>query len=154
MLRAWVPDDVPFLWDMLLTAIHVPDGHEPPPKSILDDPAIAHYLAGFGTLEGDDAVVACDQDGRRLGAAWVRRLPPDDGGFGFVGADIPELSMAVLPEHRGRGLGRAMLEVLLASHPVMSLSVATDNAVAVRLYKSLGFAEVRPDGTSTTMVRR
>jgi ribosomal protein S18 acetylase RimI-like enzyme len=153
ILRQWKAGDEPFLWEMLYQAIHVPEGNEPPPRSVLDDPPIAHYLTGFGSRDGDDAVVACD-DGVPIGAAFCRRFSADDPSYGFVSADVPEVGMAVVPTHRGRGIGRAMLTYLLDRHPTMSLSVDTDNATARALYESLGFAVVRPDGTSVTMLRR
>lgn len=152
-LRPWNPDDVPFLWEMLHQSIHVVDGDTPPPRSIVDEPAIAHYLAGFGSRDGDDAVIACDDD-QPVGAAFCRRFSDDDPSYGFVGPDVPEVGMAVLATHRGRGIGRAMLAHLLDRHPVMSLSVDADNRAARALYESFGFVEVRPDGTAVTMVRR
>jgi ribosomal protein S18 acetylase RimI-like enzyme len=144
---------VPFLWEMLYQAIHVAEGQPAPPRSVLDDPPIAHYLTEFGSREGDDAVVACD-DAIPVGAAFCRRFGADDRSYGWVSADVPEVGMAVVPASRGKGIGRAMLTALLERHPTMSLSVDVDNVGARALYESLGFAVVRPDGTSVTMLRR
>lgn len=152
--RRWRPDDVPFLWDVLYLSIHVKDGWEQPPRSILDDHALAHYLRDFGTWEGDDAQVVCTDGGEPVAAAYCRRMRADDPGWGFVEEGIPEFGMAVLPEHRGRGLGRRVLTDLLERHPLMSLSVDFDNHVARRLYESLGFEPVGDDGNSLTMIRR
>jgi ribosomal protein S18 acetylase RimI-like enzyme len=60
----------------------------------------------------------------------------------------------VLAAHRGRGLGRLVLEHLLERHPVMSLSVDLDNAAARHLYASMGFEWVADEGTAATMLRR
>ncbi len=54
--------------------------------------------------------------------------------------------LGVLPEHRGKGLGRAILleaiETLkAASATEIMLQVATENATALSLYKSCGFRE-------------
>jgi ribosomal protein S18 acetylase RimI-like enzyme len=152
-VRQWTPGDEPFLWEMLYQAIHVPEGHARPPRSVLDDPAIRHYLAEFGSKRGDDAVVSHD-DGVRVGAAFCRLFSADDPSYGFVADDVPEVSMAVISAYRGRGIGRAMLSALLDRHPTMSLSVDAGNAVARALYESLGFALVHGDGTSVTMLRR
>lgn len=152
-LRHWEPQDEPFLWDMLYLAIHVPDGHEAPPRSVLEDPSIGHYLVEFGSRFGDDAVVAWDDD-VAVGAAFCRRFNNDHPSYGFVSDDIPEVGMAVLPTHRGRGIGRALLTELLDRHPVMSLSVDTVNLRACALYESMGFFVVRSGGTSVTMLRR
>ena len=61
------------------------------------------------------------------------------------GADIRLVDLALLPEHRGQGLGRALLEALLLearnrSCPVR-LRVARDNP-AQRLYARVGFQAV------------
>lgn len=144
---------MPFLWEMLHQSIHVPAGQAPPPLSVVDEPGIAHYLRDFGRLAGDDAEVVVDHEGRRVAAAFCRRLPADDPGYGFVRADIPEFGMAVVGEHRGKGLGRLVLSALLRRHPRMSLSVDRDNIVARRFYDSLGFVEVGDDGNSVTMLR-
>ena len=152
-LRTWEPDDEPFLWDMLHQAIHVGDGQAPPPRSVLDDPPIRHYLAGFGSRFGDDAVIAC-VDGVPIGAAFCRLFGADEPAYGFVSEDVPELGMAVIRPHRGSGIGRAMLSHLVARHPAMSLSVDTGNVAARSLYESSGFTVVRAEGSSLTMFRR
>lgn len=152
-LRNWDAGDESFLWEMLYQAIHVAEGDAPPPRSVLDDPPISHYLSGFGSGIGDDAVIACEDD-RRIGAAFCRRFTADDPPYGFISEDIPEVGMAVLQDYRGRGVGRAMLTELLSRYPTMSLSVDAANLGARALYESLGFAVVRPDGTSLTMLRQ
>ncbi len=64
--RTWIPDDVPFLWEMLYRALHVRHGQQPFPRSVLQGPGIAHYLEEFGTRPGDDAHVALDADGQGI----------------------------------------------------------------------------------------
>jgi ribosomal protein S18 acetylase RimI-like enzyme len=81
----------------------------------------------------------------------VRRgagLPGDDPGFGFVALDVPELTIGVVAEARGRGIGRRLLERLIADARErgvarLSLSVELDNP-AMALYEHLGFATGRP----------
>lgn len=55
--------------------------------------------------------------------------------------------VATRPEHRGRGLGRAVFEFvlteLLADHPFVGLFVDRSNDPAIALYRSLGMA-LRP----------
>jgi ribosomal protein S18 acetylase RimI-like enzyme len=152
--RTWRADDVPFLWDILHLSIHVREGFDPPPRSVLDDHAIAHYLIDFGQQPGDDAQVVEDEHGTRVAAAFCRCTTASDPGYGHVAPDVPELGMAVIESCRGRGVGRLVLEGLLARNPVMSLSVDLDNAVARHLYESLGFEWVADDGTAATMLRR
>lgn len=147
--------DEAFLWDMLYQSIHVRPGVAAPPRAVLDQPEIAHYLVDFGARIGDDAEIACSTvDGVRIGAAFCRRMSVDDPGYGFVAADVPEVGMAVVALWHGIGVGTALLQALLARHPTMSLSVDDDNVGAARLYRRLGFVEHAQVGTATTMVRR
>jgi predicted kinase/ribosomal protein S18 acetylase RimI-like enzyme len=152
--RPWRAEDIPFLWEVLYLSIHIPEGRPPAPRSMLDAPDIAHYLRDFGRRAGDDAQIVTDDAGVPVAAAYCRRMRADDPGYGFVSADVPELGMAVLAAHRGRGLGRLVLEHLLERHPVMSLSVDLDNAAARHLYASMGFEWVADEGTAATMLRR
>jgi ribosomal protein S18 acetylase RimI-like enzyme len=75
-------------------------------------------------------------------------LPSADPGFGFVAADIPELSRWVASSNRGQGLGRRLLravqqEARLRRLRHISLSVEEINH-ARRLYEQEGFVGV-PD---------
>jgi ribosomal protein S18 acetylase RimI-like enzyme len=157
--RPWQPDDLPFLWDMLYESIHVRDGDVPPPRSILEEPGLAHYLVGFGR-DGDDAQIAVEDRGAvdidvtRIGAAWCRRTTTDDPGYGFVDEHTPELGIAVITEWRGRGVGTRLIEELIDRNPAMSLSVDDQNDAARLLYERLGFVDVGGEGTARTMLRR
>ncbi len=151
--RRWQLDDVPFLWDMLYDSIHVPDGDAPLPRSILLEHDIAHYLEGFGR-ERDDAQIAVDEAGARIGAAWCRTTTAADPGYGFVAEDIPELGTAIVAAWRGRGVGSRLIEELADRNPALSLSVDDDNESARRLYLRLGFVPLGVNGTATTMLRR
>lgn len=119
---------------------------------MLDEPDVAHYIVGFGTGEGDIGFVAEAPQGRPVGAAWVRRFQATDPGYGFVDDATPELSIAVEPDHRGRGIGTLLLTRLLDAAPRCSLSVDSRNP-ARSLYTRLGFTVVAVVGTSTVMLR-
>lgn len=152
-IRCWTSDDRDFLWEVLYLSLHVPDGADPFPRSVLSQPAIAHYLTGFGERDGDDAVVAVQGDGEQMGAAFCRRFSTDDPSYGFVDEDTPELSIAVLARWRGRGAGRSLLTALVDAHPRMSLSVDPANFVARTLYRRMGFVDIGTAGSSITMLR-
>lgn len=90
-----------------------------------------------------------------VGAAWLRLLPADDPGYGFVAADIPELSMAIVAGWRRQGIGRRLLRAVVAQaldtgRTGVSLSVERDNP-AQDLYQSEGFRTVRSERDSDTM---
>ncbi|WP_349775145.1 bifunctional helix-turn-helix transcriptional regulator/GNAT family N-acetyltransferase [Curtobacterium sp. MCSS17_007] len=123
----------------------------------LDRPDFAHYFVGFDGSR-DRGVVAVDGEGP-VGVAWVRFLPADDPGYGFVSEDVPELTLAVEPRGRGRGIGTALLTRLLAAGRAagwrgVSLSVEDGNTGARILYERVGFRTVGRNGDSDTMLVR
>lgn len=151
-IRPLTAEDEPFLWEMLFQAIHVPNGHPPLSRDVLNLPELARYVQGWGR-DGDCGFLAAV--GEPVGAVWLRLLVAEDRGFGYVADDTPELSIALLPEFRGRGIGTQLLSRLFAApcgETPVSLSVSTDNP-AVRLYRRFGFAGVGETGDSLTMVR-
>jgi ribosomal protein S18 acetylase RimI-like enzyme len=94
--------------------------------------------------------------GTPAGACWLRLFPADDPGYGYVAADVPELSMGVVPGHRRRGVGRLLLRAVLADAraaglPAVSLSVERANA-ATRLYAAEGFRTVASYEDADTML--
>ena len=148
-MRPASADDQAFISEMQFEAFFVPPEAEPFPRSILDDPNIRKYHAGFGTRRGDVGVIAETPGGEPLGAAWARLVE----GYGFVDAATPEIGLAVVGSARGSGIGTALLRALLADVPRCSLSVDTRNP-AMRLYERLGFElVVHDDGGSATMLR-
>jgi ribosomal protein S18 acetylase RimI-like enzyme len=123
---------------------------------LLRDAAVAVYIEGWGR-PGDAGVIAEDEDGVPLGAAWYRRFTQAEHGYGFLAPEVPELTVAVAPQNRGRGVGTALLEALVEraeaeGAPALSLSVEDDNP-ALRLYERLRFERVGRAGTAWTMRR-
>ena len=140
--------DVPLLRAMLYEAFAWrPCVTAPPRDEVLAWPDVARYVDGWG--RPDDLGMIADDD---AGAAWVRRFTNEDHGYGFVAEHVPELTIGVAPQARGRGVGTALLEELLSRVGCVSLSVETDNP-AVRLYERFGFVRVGYVGTSWTMLR-
>ena len=154
LLRPACVEDEDFLWQILYQAIYVGPGEETPPHSILNEPGIAQYLQGWGR-EHDWGWIAEDPSGQALGAAWIRRWQDQEQGYGFYREDIPELTIALLPESRGLGIGTALMNQLIDTareqgYPGISLSVARENP-ARSLYQRLGFEEVGGDDHSLIM---
>jgi [ribosomal protein S18]-alanine N-acetyltransferase len=151
-IRPLEAEDISFLRVALYHAIFVPPGIEAPPISIVDLPEIAAYIENFGQRAGDVGGVA-QVNGVPVGAAWARLLH----GYGYVEAHTPELSIALLPDYRGMGIGTRLMEWLLEalkpSVTQVSLSVHVENP-AYRLYQRLGFQTIKLEGNSATMVRR
>ena len=140
---------------MFYQSLFVPSGQEPFSPEIVDRPELLKYHHNWGRV-GDVAVVIENHKTVSLiGAAWVRLYPPDDPGYGFVQGDIPELSIALKPEYRGRGLGTRLIEALFEAlkkqdFKGVSLSVDRRNP-AIRLYQKLGF-EIVVDQQNPTML--
>ena len=62
-----------------------------------------------------------------------------------AGEQLPEVVLAVEPRLRGRGIGLALMEALVArarddGEPGLGLTVSDRNPTAVRPYERLGFA--------------
>ena len=169
--RAATPADAEALWRALGHAAAWRPGSEVPAAATLAvDPVLARYVTRW-PRPGDVGVVAVvegsapgDAGGagrgeeRAVGAAWCRCLPPEGPGYGFVSADVPELSVGVEPAWRGRGVGTALVTAVLAAawaagHPAISLSVEAANP-ALRLYRRLGFVAVGGTAEAPTLLCR
>jgi ribosomal protein S18 acetylase RimI-like enzyme len=156
-VRRLEPQDVDFLHAMFLETVSWRGNAERRSlKEVLAIPDLAKYVVGWGR-PADAGVVAVSESGERLGAAWYRLFPHSDRGYGFVSAAVPEVGIAVLTEHQGRGLGQILMEALVQlaveqRYPGLSLSVEDDNHRAVRLYESLGFKRVERVQNAWTML--
>ncbi len=154
--RPATADDLPFLASMLgEAAVWRPDLPTPTAEEVMADPRYAMYLAGW-PRQGDHGVVA--EDDGPVGAAWFRTYTEASHGYGCVGEDVPEVSIAVIASRRHEGIGRRLLVELIDASvaqgcAALSLSVSESNP-ARRLYESVGFVHVDQHGGSWTMVRR
>jgi len=152
--RAARAEDFAFIATMLgEAAVWRPDKPTPTGDEVLADPQYAMYLEGW-PRPGDYGVIA--EDDEPVGAAWYRTYTEASHGYGFISADVPELSIAVVASRRHEGIGRRLLvELIDASiaqgYAALSLSVADGNP-ARRLYESVGFVYVEQHG-SWTMIR-
>ena len=143
--------------DMLVEAANwSADWEKKSRRRVLSAPATAHYIAGWP--RDTDLGVIAEADGAPAGAAWLRFFSAADPGYGFVAPDVPELTIGVAGDWRGRGAGRALLQALAgqarsAGIRQISLSVERRN-FARRLYLSEGYQVVdSSDAHSDTMVK-
>jgi ribosomal protein S18 acetylase RimI-like enzyme len=154
-IRPAAAEDFTFLAMMLgEAAVWRPDKPTPTADEVLADSRYAMYLAGW-PREGDYGVVA--EQGGPIGAAWYRTFTEASHGHGFVAADVPELSIAVIASRRHQGIGRRLLVDLVDAsvaqgYRALSLSVAMNNP-ARGLYESIGFVAVELHGSTWTMIR-
>ncbi len=95
-------------------------------------------------------------DGVPVGAVWYRQFTVDAPGYGFVDEKTPELSVAVQPLHRRKGIGHALLHSAMVQareegFQALSLSVAVHNRSRM-MYQRVGFQRIAEDGDHWTMV--
>jgi len=145
MLRTIDLQDTRFLRDMLRHAYHWRMAQDP-------DLPVFRYVKAWGR-RGDAGVIAFDGP-NMYGAAWYRLFPNDAPGFAFVDEETPELTIAVVPSHRGHGTGGELLEALLAQARTEGFSRVSLSAEPGQtgFYEKHGFHELRREDGTVTMV--
>ncbi len=119
-----------------------PDIARPPVSDMLADNSLSRYVEDWGR-HGDLGLIAISEEGRSVGAAWLRLFQEDRPGYGFIDDSTLEMSIAIEPEFRGRGIGSGLIRALLhksqqAGFQSVSLSVSAQNP-ALHLYERCGF---------------
>jgi len=109
--------------------------------SLSDVPQLSVYETFYGYTSKDLGLYAL-ADNQLAGAAWIRRLNADHGANGYIDDNTPILTMAVLPQYRGMGIGSLMLVQLMieasALYEAISLGIVADSP-ALRFYERHGF---------------
>ena len=139
------------LKDFLYEAIFIPEGVEPPDRSIIELPELKLYYEDFGKGSADYCLVAED-DGRVIGAVWTRIM----NDYGHVDDDTPSFAISLYKEYRGQGTGtRLMLKMLglLRTKGYKRASLAVQKAnYAVKMYEKTGFVTVDQNQEEFIMV--
>lgn len=152
-IRGLRAEETPLLETFLYEAIFIPEGVTPPPRSIVRDPSLSCYIDAFGSGACDYALAAVLPDDTVVGVAWTRLLPD----YAPLANDVPTLAIAVLPAHRGQGIGFALLHAILAvlaSHGWQRVALSVQKAnPALRLYQRAGFTIAQDNGDELVMVR-
>ena len=177
-IREIKQEEYPLLEDFIYEAIFIPEGVEPPDKSIIQHPDIQVYIEDFGAKQDDICVVAevvCAESNEKnnedekinyenaldkncgvsiiVGAAWVRIM--DD--FGHVDEETPSLAVSLCKEYRGLGVGTAMMKELLSllkikGYKKTSLAVQKAN-YALKMYKNLGYEIIDENEQEYIMIK-
>ena len=143
--------EYPLLDHFLYEAIFVPEGVEPPPKTIITSPELQVYVEHFGKSKDDWGLVA-EVEGKIVGAVWVRIM----NDYGHIDDETPSLAISLYKEYRGFGIGTAMMKEILAllkSHGYKQVSLSVQKAnYAAKLYLKAGFEIVRESEEEYIMV--
>ncbi|WP_374010175.1 GNAT family N-acetyltransferase [Leifsonia sp. LS-T14] len=155
-IRPAIGEDARVLADMLVEAANWNPVLARNRMTVLQDHEVNRYVAGW-QRPSDFGCVAEDSHGVPVGASWARLFPANAPGHGFVAVGVPELTLAVYPQWRALGAGRALLRELAAAaasrgHARLSLSVQHGN-FAQRLYVSEAYVTVASREGADTMVR-
>ncbi len=150
-LRPLKDHEKELLKEFTYEAIYVPDGVDPPDRSILELPELAIYYENFGERDGDHCIAA-EEDGKVIGAVWSRIM----NDYGHVDDSTPSLAISLYKEYRGKGTGTSLVKEMLAlldkqGYAKASLSVQKGN-YAVRMYNAVGFKTVEETDEEYIMV--
>ncbi len=151
IIRPMKLEEYPLLEDFLYEAIFIPEGTEPPPKSIIKLPELQVYIENFG-LKPDDICFVAESGGKVVGAVWVRVM----NDYGHIDDGVPSFAISLYSEYRGFGVGTAMMERMLSEmrargYERASLAVQKAN-YAAKLYKKVGFETVDENDEEYIMV--
>lgn len=145
-----------FLNDMLYMAIYVPEKEPAFSRALIDTPELRKYKENFGSRQLDLAIEA-RLGKEKIGLVWGRVFSAVRPSYGFISEDIPEISMAVKPDFRRRGVGSYLLAKIASDYQkkgVRAISLSVDHRNPAReLYKRFGFEYFSKEGSSITMVK-
>lgn len=142
-IRSSIKNDIFFLQKMLFEAAYWNQLENRPTLEIgLQRDDLKYLLSDWGR-SGDIAVIAQEEDGRKIGAAWIRFWTEELHSYGFISKDIPELSIGIVKDKRGKGVGKALMKKVIGEAKKkkissISLSVEKEN-YACKFYINLGF---------------
>ena len=143
-------EEYAILDEFLYEAIFIPDGVSAPPKSIIRQPELQVYVSDFG--KKDDHCLVAEVNGEIIGVVWTRIM----NDYGHVDDTTPSFAISLYQDFRGRGIGTALMEEMLAllrkrGYKKASLSVQKEN-YAYRLYLKVGFVVVEETDEEYIMV--
>ena len=149
-IRKMTAQEYPLLDDFLYEAIFLPEGVEPPSKSIITAPELQIYVKDFGTSKDDFSLVA-EVENKIIGAVWVRIM----NDYGHIDDKTPSLAISLYKKYRGQGIGSSLIKEMLSllqvhDYKCVSLSVQKAN-YAAKLYQKIGFRIIKEIGDEWIM---
>ena len=150
-IRKLRDDETELLKNFLYEAIYIPEGIQPPERSIIERPELSIYYEDFGNSPADNCLVA-EEDGKVVGAVWTRIM----NDYGHVDDETPSFAISLYKEYRGKGFGTKMMRQMLGllkeqGYKKASLAVQKAN-YAVRMYEKVGFKIIDENDEEYIMV--
>ena len=127
LIRRLRDDERDLLKDFTYEAIYIPEGIQPPERSIVAQPELAVYYENFGSSPADYCLVA-ETDGNVAGAVWTRIM--DD--YGHVDDDTPSFAIALYKDYRGKGMGTELMKRMLELLKIQGCELPTAYSYAKR----------------------
>ena len=151
IIRKLRDDETELLKNFLYEAIYIPDGIQPPERSIIERPELSIYYENFGNGPADNCLVA-EVGGKVVGAVWTRIM----NDYGHVDDETPSFAISLYKEYRGKGFGTEMMRRMLGllkeqGYKKASLAVQKAN-YAVRMYEKVGFKIIDENDEEFIMV--
>ena len=143
--------EIPLLEDFLYEAIFIPEGINPPPRSIVKNEDLQVYVRDFGMVP-DDRCLVVESEGKIVGAVWSRIMRD----YGHIDDDTPSLAMSLYKEYRNQDIGTELLRQMLQllrreGYEKVSLSVQKEN-YAAKMYLKAGFVVIKETPEEYIMV--
>ena len=150
-IRKLRDDETELLKNFLYEAIYIPEGIQPPERSIIERPELSIYYEDFGNSPADNCLVA-EEDGKVVGAVWTRIM----NDYGHVDDETRSFAVSLYKEYRGKGFGTKMMRQMLGllkeqGYKKASLAVQKAN-YAVRMYEKVGFKIIDENDEEYIMV--
>ena len=151
LLRTLRKEETELLKDFLYEAIFIPEGVEPPDRSIIEQSELSLYYDDFGSGNADNCIVAED-NGKVIGAVWTRIM----NDYGHVDNETPSFAISLYKEYRGQGIGTELMRKMISllkeqGYKKASLAVQKAN-YAVKMYKKVGFKIIDENSEEYIMV--
>lgn len=139
------------LEDFIYEAIFIPEGVEPPPKSIINQPDLQVYIKDFGK-EKDDICFVAETNSKIIGAVWVRDMKD----YGHIEDGVPSFAISLYKPYRNFGIGTKLMKTMLSElkqrgYKKTSLAVQKEN-YAIKMYRKVGFEIIRETEEEFIMV--
>lgn len=151
LLRTLRKEETELLKDFLYEAIFIPEGVEPPDRSIIEQHELSIFYDDFGSGNADNCIVAED-NGKVIGAVWTRIM----NDYGHVDNETPSFAISLYKEYRGEGIGTELMRKMISllkeqGYKKASLAVQKAN-YAVKMYKKVGFKIIDENSEEYIMV--